>query len=230
LAKSTHHRLIALTLALLAALAFAASARADGDPASDVLTQQAVFIPAGRGIPAADQARLQAVVKAATAHGAPVRVALIAARADLGAVTGLWRNPSGYAQFLGTELSGIYHGTVIVVMPNGYGVWLLRSGADRAAQLHAGASLQGAPLPGTGAATAADAVLAVRRVAAAAGHPLPAPAANPAAVAVPGGGIDAVAVIALAAGALLIAAAWVASLRQRPWRRSDGVASPTHGT
>jgi hypothetical protein len=230
LAKSTHHRLIALALALIAGLAFTASARADGDPASDVLAQQSVFIPAGRGIPVADQARLQAVVKTAAAHGEPVRVALIAARTDLGAVTGLWRNPSGYAQFLGTELSGIDHGTLIVVMPNGYGVDVLTPGATRADDLRAGASLQGAPLAGTGAATAADAVLAVRRVAAAAGHPLPAPAAAPATMASPGGRIDATAVIALVAGALLIAAAWAASLRARPWRRGDGVASPTHGT
>jgi hypothetical protein len=237
LADCTHHRLRAPLLALAAGLAAwalaAPAARADGDPASDVLAQQSVFIPAGRGIPAADQARLQAVVRAAARRGEPVRVALIADRSDLGAVTGLWRNPSGYATFLGTELSGIYHGTLIVVMPNGYGVSVLTPGATQADQLRAGASLVGAPLPGSGAATAADAVVAVRRVAAAAGHPLPAAAAlAPTATVAPtgSGGPGAIAVIALVAGAALIAAAWAGSLRARPWRRGDGVASPTHGT
>jgi hypothetical protein len=229
LAKTTHHRLLALLAALALGAAAAPAAHADGDPASDVLAQQAVFIPAGRDIPAADQARLQAAVHSAAAHGVPVRVALIAARGDLGAVTGLWRNPSGYARFLATELSGIYHGTVIVVMPDGYGVHLLTRGATEADQLHAGASLQGAPLPQRGAATAADAVIAVRRVAAAAGHPLPAPAAAPAPVTASGGGVGAAALIALVVGALLIAVAWAASLRARPWRRGDGVASTTHG-
>jgi hypothetical protein len=232
-ANSTHHRLGAWLLALLAGLALggplAAVARADGDPASDVLAEQPLFVPAGRGIPAGDQARLQAVVRAAAAHREPIRVALIANRTDLGAVTGLWRNPAGYASFLGRELSGIYHGTLVVVMPNGYGVALLAPGATRAQQLRAGASLEGAPLPGSGAETAAAAITAVRRVAAAAGHPLP----TVAGVALPasGGGdaVDAVALIALAAGALIIAVAWAASLRARPWRRGDGVGSPTHG-
>jgi hypothetical protein len=233
LANSTHHRTGVWLLALLAGLALvgplASVARADGDPASDVLAEQPLFVPSGRGIPPGDQARLQAVVRVAAAHREPVRVALIADRTDLGAVTGLWRNPSGYAAFLGRELSGVYHGTLIVVMPNGYGVALLALGATRAQQLRAGASLEGAPLAGSGARTAAAAITAVRRVAAAAGHPLPAVAG----VALPasggGGAVDAVALIALAAGAVLIAAAWAGSLRARPWRRGDGVGSPTHG-
>jgi hypothetical protein len=234
LAKSTHRRWRALALALLAGLTlsvlFAPPAHADGDPASDVLAVQSLFVPAGRGIPAADQARLAAVVREAAARGEPVRVALIADRGDLGAVTGLWRNPSGYAHFLGIELSGVYHGTLIVVMPDGYGVAVLRPGTTRAAQLRVGASLEGLALPGSGAATAAAGVLAVRRVAAAQGRPLPAPAGAVAIGRGTGSGVDLIAAIALAVGALLIVAAWTGSLRARPPRRDDGVVSAPHGT
>ncbi len=42
-------------------------------------------------------------------------------------------------------------------------------------------------------------------------------------------GVDVVAWLALAAGAILIAAAWTVSLRLRPPRRHDGVAS-SHGS
>ena len=226
-----HRALVALALAgALLAVPGTRPARADGDPASDVLAEQAVFIPQGRGIPAADQARLQGVVRAAQRRGYPVRVALIAARSDLGAITQLWRNPSGYAAFLGKELADTFHGALVVVMPNGYGVDLVGEPGSEAALQRAGASLEGVPLPGSGAATAAAAVTAVRRVAASAGHPLAVPQAAPAPAAAGSATLGTVALIALVAGAGLIAAAWTGSLRARPWRRVNGVASPPHGT
>ena len=36
-------------------------------------------------------------------------------------MTALWRNPRGYARFLGIELSLAYKGRLLVVMPNGFG-------------------------------------------------------------------------------------------------------------
>jgi hypothetical protein len=207
----------------------AASARADGDPASDVLTDQTVFIPAGRGIPVDAQARLEQAIHSAAQHRFPVRVALIAAPGDLGAVTQLWRQPADYARFLGTELSDVFSGTLIVVMPNGYGVWVDGPRASRAALERAGSSLIGAPLAGTGEATAAAAVDAVLRVAKAAGHPLPTPGAGSVAGVRSPSPIGVIAAIVLAAGAALIAAAWAASLRAAPWRRGADVASTGHG-
>ena len=50
-----------------------------------------------------------------------MRVAIIAAPSDLGAVGGLWRNPRAYARFLGLELSLAYKQRLLVVMPNGFG-------------------------------------------------------------------------------------------------------------
>jgi hypothetical protein len=48
-------------------------------------------------------------------------VAVIAGSADLGSVTALWRQPAAYARFLDQELSQIFSGPVLVVMPNGLG-------------------------------------------------------------------------------------------------------------
>jgi hypothetical protein len=129
-------------------------ARADGDPASDVLATQTAFIPAGRGIPTGAQARLEAVIRSAARRGVKVRVALIAARGDLGAITELWRQPAQYARFLGTELTDVFSGTLLVVMPNGYGVWMVGRHTSSAALERAGSSLIGAPLPKSGPATA----------------------------------------------------------------------------
>src|ERR1700742_343642 len=100
----------------------AAPALADGDPASDVLAEQNVFIPADGSIPARDQAQLEAIVRASQRSGYPVRVAMIASRRALGSITHLWRAPAAYAGFLGRELPLVYHGALLVVMPNGYGV------------------------------------------------------------------------------------------------------------
>ena len=49
-------------------------------------------------------------------------MALIAHRSDLGSIGALWNKPNVYSGFLGTELSLVFHGTLLVVMPNGYGV------------------------------------------------------------------------------------------------------------
>jgi hypothetical protein len=212
---------LALTLVTLLAAGPVTSARADGDPASDVLADQSVFIPAGTGFSAQAQAQLRQVVAEARRAGYPVRVALIARRSDLGAITQLWRDPARYAMFLGRELPDVYRGALLVVMPNGYGVWIVRPGnPPQAALRRLGASLQGAPLPGSGSATAADAVTAVRRMARSAGHPLAAPTAGATSSGSgSSGGPGPIAIAALAVGAVLIAGAWAASLRTRPWRR-----------
>ncbi len=52
-----------------------------------------------------------------------MRVALIATRGDLGAVPVLYEKPQRYADFLGQEIVYYYKGPLLVVMPNGYGVY-----------------------------------------------------------------------------------------------------------
>ena len=112
--------LVVVAAALLAAAA-APSARADGDPGSDVLVYQDLFAGSDAGLSVAQQVELGGLLKATARAGAPVRVAIIAGRFDLGAVTGLWRNPRAYARFLGIELSLVYKQRLLVVMPNGFG-------------------------------------------------------------------------------------------------------------
>jgi hypothetical protein len=108
---------VLVTLSLMAASA----ARADGDPASDWLLTGKVFVPPEGTYSAADQARFAAVVDAANRAGFTIRVALITSTYDMGSVTALYGKPRAYAKFLAYELSIIYHGRLLIVMPGGFG-------------------------------------------------------------------------------------------------------------
>ena len=104
---------------LLCALLLAGAARADGDPASDTLYTQKVFFPYSAKVDAVLAQELERATAAAADQGNPVRVALIAAPADLGAIPSLFGRPQAYARFLGTELQFVYSGRLLVVMPQG---------------------------------------------------------------------------------------------------------------
>ena len=171
---------LVLVAAVLVAAAVAPSARADGDPGSDVLVYQDLFAGSDAGLPVQQQLELGGLLKATARAGAPVRVAIIASRLDLGAVTGLWRNPRAYARFLGIELSLVYKQRLLVVMPNGFGFnW---PGHSPAAAYHTLASVP-VRSGGEGLFNAAEA--AVRRLMQASGVKPPARAAS---VAPNGGG------------------------------------------
>jgi hypothetical protein len=113
---------VAIALSALVLLAGAVPrAYADGDPASDVLASQKLFLPTDADVPVREQLQLSALLNQSAQKGYPLRVAIIGSASDLGSVTPLWRQPETYAHFLGGELGLIYHGTVLVVMPTGYG-------------------------------------------------------------------------------------------------------------
>jgi hypothetical protein len=204
-------RMLGLTaiLALWCALS-AASALADGDPASDVLATQSLFLPQDANVGVGQQAQLVALVNAAARSGYPIRVALISSAADLGSITELWRQPQNYARFLGQELSLVYHGPLLIVMPNGFGLYGF-GGSVEARRAALGSLGAGAGPTGIGQVAAS----AIERLAADSGHPLPTTAAAAPTASRAG---DPRAWIALAIGALLIVAAWGASLRARPLR------------
>jgi hypothetical protein len=206
-------RILASTAILALVWGWAAEpARADGDPASDVLVTQPLFLPSDAGIPGAEQARLQALVAQAGRSGYPIRVALIASPTDLGSVTALWREPQSYAQYLGAELSLVYRGPLLVVMPNGFGLYRVNLSAAAAQS-----ALGGIRAPRTTAGLGTVSETAVERLAAASGHPLgPLPATVPSTPAAAGS--ESEPLIALLFGALAIALAWAASLRARPLR------------
>src|SRR5205085_5918996 len=56
-------------------------------------------------------------------NGDRVKVAVIAAPEDLGAIPSLMNKPDEYAKFLGQELMGFYVGPLLIVMPSGWGVY-----------------------------------------------------------------------------------------------------------
>jgi hypothetical protein len=98
-------------------------ARADGDPASDVLANQVLFLPTAAGISKLEELRLASLIDAANHDALPIRVAIIASPSDLGAVTELWDQPRAYARFLGLELALTGQDGVLAVMPNGVGFY-----------------------------------------------------------------------------------------------------------
>jgi hypothetical protein len=193
--------LVAAVLAACALGFLSPAARADGDPGSDVLVYQNLFVAADANVSVPQQLQLGSLLTEAGKDGFPVRVAVVSQPDDLGAVTALWRKPAAYASFLGTELSLAYAQRLLIVMPNGFGFnWQGHSAAaayrvlDR---LHVGPG-------GPGLATAAqDAVLALAHASgirltvpaarAASGQgqgaqPATPPTAAPAAASAPGGG------------------------------------------
>ena len=199
------------TFLWLALIALPTSARADGDPASDVLATQTLFLPQDAGIPSARQGQLAELLQTTARNGYQIRVAMIASRSDLGSVTELWRQPQTYARFLDQELSLVYHGPLLVVMPNGFGLY--DPGSPRQPQP---ASLTEVRIAPGGAGLATATLSAIQRLAAASGHTVTIP--PPTASSTPSGSGDTIAVIVFAVGAALVALAWTASLRARPPR------------
>jgi hypothetical protein len=212
--------LASVAILALAAGSFAALARADGDPASDVLATQSLFLPQDAGVPLARQNQLTGLLGAAASSGYQIRAAIIASRSDLGSVTELWRQPQTYARFLGQELSLVYHGPLLVVMPNGFGLESLDPTvpADPSA-------LAGVRIPAGAGGLGTVAVTAVEHLAQASGHSIAIP--PEAATTTAAGSGDLVPVIAFAIGAGLIVLAWGASLRARPPRMRDRNVSST---
>jgi hypothetical protein len=107
--------------AVVGAVLFAGSAAADGDPASDVLYLQDVFLP--YKAPSKDATKtLDAAIAKANASGYRIKVAVIGSKLDLGTAGPLFGRPDEYARFLGAEIQFFYQGHLLVVMPGGYGV------------------------------------------------------------------------------------------------------------
>ena len=72
-------------------------------------------------------AQLPALLDEARRRGYNLKVALIPNYVDLGEVGWLWERPQQYAQFLGQELASIYRDRILIVMPNGYGIYARES-------------------------------------------------------------------------------------------------------
>ena len=112
-----------LLLGVVFAFLVVSGASADGDPASDVLVFPGTRVYMTLAAPSPRLEReLSARAKAVSSSGLPIKVAVIGNKFDLGAVPQLWGKPQLYAQFLGAELRFTMHDTLLVVMPQGFGV------------------------------------------------------------------------------------------------------------
>jgi hypothetical protein len=147
-------------------LSLPAQAHANGDPASHSLIGESRFLPFNTEIDPNAIERLDGVLREADKAGFKIKTALIASPYDLGTAFSLFRKPQRYAEFLGVELSFVYPGRLLIVMPNGFGYAVNGEPDARASRV-----LERIPPPGRNATREAEgAIRAVIRLAAAAGH------------------------------------------------------------
>jgi hypothetical protein len=140
-------------------------ALADGDPASDYLITQQLFVSFKATFSDENATRLRALLDDSKRKGFPLKVAVIAGRYDLGSVPSLFGKPQQYASFLGQEDYYFFKDELLVVMPQGYGLYK-HSGlpqGDRAAIAALPAPQTAAIGPLIAAAERAVVVLAERR-------------------------------------------------------------------
>jgi hypothetical protein len=202
---------LGLSAPVLAA-AVPAPARADGDPASDELIGANVFYPFSPPVAAGLQKSLNTETAAASRLHFPIKVALIASPADLGAIPSLFAKPQQYADFLDQEIS--FAGAkqpLLVVMPDGYGV----QGFTRPASLAAATLAK--PSGRQSDELAQAAIVAVSKLATAAGHRIDGVPGIPAAGTGGGAGGGGATVLSIAALAFLavVTAAAVLWFRRR---------------
>jgi hypothetical protein len=121
--------------AVVIALFVVRDALADGDPASDYLITQQLFVSFKAKFSDSNVTRLRELLDDSKRKGFPLKVAVIAGRYDLGSVPSLFGKPQQYASFLGQEDYYFFKDELLVVMPQGYGLYKARAlpPADRAA-------------------------------------------------------------------------------------------------
>ena len=222
--QATRAVLCLLACAFLASFA-ARAARADGDPASDYLVAQQVFLSYDAKIPPAQQRKLVAAVASANKSGFPVRVALIWSSYDLGSVPELFGKPKTYARFLDAEDSKCWWGAscgtgrfktttrLLVVMPSGLGFAQWKH--DPAAGYRA---LKGIRVERTPAGLATAATTAVTKLAAASGVKVSTKGGRASVRASSGGGTSRTEIIAAIVLALLLGLAARLLIRRRAAR------------
>jgi hypothetical protein len=157
-----------LVVVALGALLAAPAARANGDPASDILLTQPVFFPIDATLSDSDRETLLKTVADADKHGYTIRVALIPFTSDLGTAVSLWRHPQDYSKFLGKELAFVYRNRLLIVQPSGFGFYNQGKPVAKEQQV-----LAKVPVGKTPAGLTHSADAAVRALAAADGVVLP---------------------------------------------------------
>jgi hypothetical protein len=171
--------LTGLLLAVLVLGAIAAEtvgigiAIANGDPASDVLLQQDVFLPYQPQVCPQVKDALESATSKSSAAGYPIKVAVIGSPYDLGTEPSFFGHAPEYAAFLGKELRAfsphlkrkLTDVPLLVVMPQGLALWEVDPRLNKIVQQIAVSSNADTN------ALARSAVKAVPKIATAAGHP-----------------------------------------------------------
>jgi hypothetical protein len=179
-----------LLAALLALLTAPAIAFAHGDAASHYLETGSLYPSFAKQPSQAVELQLLGLLDAAKASGYPLKVALVADESDVIDMPEMLGRPQAYAEYVAEQLEGVrvaVDAPIVVISPSGVGI----------AGPHASDATDGLGIPAgaTGDQLAALALTAVRQVAAAGGHALPAtvpPATVPvvAPTSAPGSGYD----------------------------------------
>jgi hypothetical protein len=166
--------LLASLLAVTALAGPVTIALADVDPASDVLLLQNVFVPYKPKVCNQLRDQLTSLTSKSKSAGYPLKVAIIGSRLDLGGAPQFFANPQGYAKFLGQELNvfgpsvgrNLKKNPLLVLMPQGSGTYQMDPKANAAAKTVK------IPSNADSNALARAAVVAIPKVATAAGHPV----------------------------------------------------------
>ena len=113
----------AAAAAVLVTIFLVHDALADGDPASDYLISQPLFVSFKANLSGGDSTRLRELLEDSKRKGFPLKVAVIAGPYDLCSVPSLFGTPQKYADFLGQEDYYFFKDPLLVVMPQGYGLY-----------------------------------------------------------------------------------------------------------
>lgn len=113
-----------VVLAALALVAAAAApiARAHGDPITDTLQVSEIYFPRESNVTDELVRRLTDEVKRADEAGYRVKVALVDAPSDLGPRSAFFGKPGLLAGYVARDLESYFSGSVLVVMPSGFGL------------------------------------------------------------------------------------------------------------
>jgi hypothetical protein len=155
------------------------AALAHGDPASHYLESDVLYPAFGDRPTAQTELRLLGLLHASEKAGYPLGVALVATEADLTDDTSMLQRPQDYAEYVVAQLGLSRARPVLVITPAGYGMAGAAAAADGRAQLvtrpEAARLISSLPPVGAGGEGLAESAIgAVRLLAAASGHPLPA--------------------------------------------------------
>jgi hypothetical protein len=172
--------LLAVLVAVAAALGGPARALAHGDPTAHYLETDSLLTSYSSPPNLAVERRLRGVLDAAAARGYPIKIVLFADEGDTGGEPGPLEDTQGYVATVTDQLESIkpLEAPVVIVTPHGYGLGgqQPRDGALRPITPPLAAALAKelpAAAKADGTALARTAMLAVRRLAADGGHPLP---------------------------------------------------------